>query len=96
MPGKRREHYRGSYTLQAEAVRRYAYANPATPCGICGRTLDQHPHTSTGKPPTWDAGHVLDGVPGSPLRPEVATCNRAAGAAIGNRRRAGVVNPGGW
>ena len=83
MPGRNREHYTGDYTRRAAAVRRAAYANPGTRCWRCGRTLDEH------KPgDRWDAGHVRDGDPTSPLAPEAASCNRAAGAAVGNARRA--------
>jgi hypothetical protein len=53
----------------------------------CGRTLAEHPHTKTGRPPTWDAGHAIDGRIGGVLRPEIAGCGRSAGATLGNRRR---------
>lgn len=63
-----------------------AYANPATRCGRCGRTLAEHaPHLS-GKPATWHAGHINDGQLNGPLRAEASTCNIAAG---NQRRRRG-------
>lgn len=77
--------YSGSYQRRAAAVRARAYANPNTLCGRCGRTLAEH------KPgDTWDAGHIRDSDPTSPLQPEAASCNRSAGAAMGNRRRIGL------
>ena len=91
MPSLRREHYSGTYQRRAKQVRLAAYANPPTLCGQCGRTLAQH-----GPGARWDAGHVIDGNPLSLLRAEVASCNRSAGAALGNRRRAGVVSSRKW
>lgn len=87
MPAHSRVHYAGSYRQRAALVRRNAYANPDTRCGICGSTLAMPPH----KPgDTWDADHVRPGDPSSPLRPAAASCNRSKGAAEGNRnRRAG-------
>jgi hypothetical protein len=61
-----------------------AYADPTTLCARCGLTLADKPGD------TWDAGHQYDGVPSSPLRPEHSSCNRSAGAALGNRRRIGL------
>lgn len=87
MPGKRREHYTGDYQRRAAAVRRAANANPATTCWRCGRTLADHPAGAT-----WDAGHIVDGNKYSALAPEASSCNRSHGAALGNRRRAGVVS----
>jgi hypothetical protein len=49
--------------------------------------LSQHPPHHTGKPPTWQAGHVIDHDPASPLAPEASTCNTSAGATYGNARR---------
>ncbi len=89
MPARKRDHYRGSYAREAAEVRRRANADPSTRCQRCGLTLAEHrPHRS-GRPATWDAGHVHDGQVGGPLGPEVSTCNRSAGAAEGNRRRRG-------
>ena len=80
-------HYRGGYHVAARRVRDAAKADPTTCCWRCGRTLDMHPPHKTGKPPTWTAGHVIDGDPASPLRPEASTCNYRAGAIAGNRKR---------
>ena len=90
MPAANRAHYGGSYNTRAKAVRLHAYANPATVCGMCGLTLAQHARTATGKPPTWDADHQRPGDPTSPLRPVVSSCNRSAGATLGNNRRVGL------
>jgi hypothetical protein len=95
MAGRFRGHYAGDYKRRAQAVRDAANADPATRCmsPVCvagNGTLAQHPRTRTGERPTWDAGHVRDGDPMSPLQPEVSTCNRSAGARLGNRRRGGL------
>ena len=82
MPGHVRTHYAGDYQARDRAVRAAAYANPATTCWRCGKTLVEHgPHAS------WDAGHVRDGDPTSLLAPEASSCNRSAGATRGNRMR---------
>jgi hypothetical protein len=89
VPGRNRSHYSGDYQLRARAVRAAAYANPDTRCWRCGKTLVEH-----GPGVRWDAGHVRDGDPTSPLAPEASSCNRSAGAALGNVRRARrKVNP---
>lgn len=77
-------HRSGSYQRDAARVRRIAYSDPSTTCWRCGLTLDAKPGD------TWDAGHRYDGVPGSPLLPEHSSCNRSAGASMGNRRRVGL------
>lgn len=84
MPAKAKAHRRGSYQVDAARVRARAYADPTTTCRRCGMTLADKPGD------TWDAGHVIDGVPGSPLAPEHSSCNRSAGATEGNRRRVGL------
>lgn len=83
MPARNRSHYGGSYQSRARTVRAAAYADPRTQCWRCGKTLDEH-----GPGARWDAGHVRDGDPTSPLAPEAASCNRSAGAVLGNERRA--------
>ena len=80
-------HYRGTYHVEARQVREAAYANPSTRCWRCGLTLAEHPRHKTGRPAHWTAGHLVDGQPGGPLLPEASTCNYAAGAGQGNRRR---------
>lgn len=87
MPSLSQAHYRGSYARRAKAVRDAANANPATRCRRCGRTLEQHPPHRNGTPATWDAGHIHDGQIDGPLAPEASTCNRTAGATLGNQRR---------
>jgi hypothetical protein len=96
MPAHRRDHYKGNYQTEAARVRAAANANPLTRCARCNRTLAEHPPTRTGKPPRWDAGHKWDGQPGSPLQPEVAGCNRSAGAVLGNTRRQGITTTRNW
>jgi hypothetical protein len=85
-PKPKQAHRTGTYTKRAKVVRDTANLNPATPCGMCGKTLAEHPNTKTGKPPSWDADHERPGDPLSPLRPVAATCNRAAGARLKNER----------
>jgi len=84
----RKAHYQSAiYDRRAKAVRDAARADPSTRCWRCGRTLDQHPLSKTGKPQQWVAGHVIDSDPASPLRAEASSCNAAAGARTGNMRR---------
>jgi len=87
MPGKNRGHYDARYRSDAAKVRASANRDPLTRCWRCGLTLAEHAAHKTGRPPTWDAGHIHDGVPGSPLMPEASTCNRTAGAHLGHQRR---------
>jgi hypothetical protein len=84
-------HRRGTYTAKAAQVRAQANANPMTRCWRCGRTLDQH-----GPGNTWDAGHIRSGDPTSPLAAEASSCNRSAGAALGNRQRSGLRTTREW
>lgn len=86
MPAKNRQHYTGSYAARAKAVRAAAYADPNTQCWRCGRTLKAH-----GPTVKWDAGHIRDGDPTSPLAPEASSCNRSAGATAGNLRRTATI-----
>ena len=78
----------GRYQREAPIVRARANADPSTRCGRCGLTLAEHRPHHNGTPARWDAGHVIDGDPLSPLRPEASVCNRPAGARLGNARRA--------
>ena len=80
MSGAKKPHHSGSYPRLAQAVRDDAYANPATVCHKCKRTLAQHGRE-------WQAGHVIDGLVDGPLAPECAECNARDGAARGNARR---------
>lgn len=87
MPRGPRLHYKGSHATTSAYLRAAYYADPTTRCARCGRTLYEHPPTKTGKAPTWEAGHVVDGQVGGPYQPEVKSCNASAGASAGNRRR---------
>lgn len=82
-----KRHYSGPYQVRARAVRRAANANPHTRCWRCGRTLAEHPPHRNGQRPRWQAGHVIDSDPTSPLAPEASTCNTSAGATYGNVKR---------
>jgi len=87
-------HHRGTHQVRARQVTRAAYLNPDTVCGappdVCkgwgNRTLAEHPNTSTGKPPSWHAGHVIAGVVNGELRPWVNVCNTSDGAIMRNTR----------
>lgn len=84
-------HHRGSYGRRSRIVRALAYADPSTQCqadhclGWGSRTLAEHPHTKTGRPPRWQAGHVNDGEIEGELRPEVDVCNMSNGARLASR-----------
>lgn len=80
-------HHRGTYPARARALRARANADPLTRCWRCGRTLAEHPPHRNGKPARWTAGHLVDGQENGPLAPEASTCNYAAGAVLGNKRR---------
>jgi hypothetical protein len=78
-------HHRGTYHMASMRVRAMAYANPNTRCWRCQRTLAEIRRT---KPKAiWTAGHILDGVPESPLLAECSPCNYGAGARLGNSRK---------
>ena len=87
---------RGDYQRRARAIKLTAHSDPTTRCGLCGRTLDQHPHTKTGNPPTWTADHIRPGDETSPLQAAVWSCNSSAGASMGNRRRIGLETTVNW
>lgn len=87
-------HHRGSHDRRAQAVRDTANADPTTTCRRCGLTLAEK---RLEKPnDTWDAGHLNDGQVNGPLVPEHASCNRSAGARLGNRRRRGFRTSRDW
>lgn len=75
-------HHRGAHQARARKLTAWAYANPDTPCGRCGKTLGQHPPGDR-----WEAGHVIDGQVDGPLRPEARSCNRRAAAERTNALR---------
>jgi hypothetical protein len=68
-------HHRGSYHRRSLALVAAAYRDPTTRCWRCGRTLAEHPNTTTGNPPKWSAGHVIKGQVDGQLLPEVLSCN---------------------
>jgi hypothetical protein len=80
--------YRGTYARRSKSVREAALANPTTRCWRCGRTYAEGVRLWGAKGAAWQAGHVVDGHPGSPLRAEHAKCNTAAGGRLGHSRRA--------
>jgi hypothetical protein len=85
VPARDRSHYTGTYDTRAKRVRDAAYSDPSTRCWRCGLTLAEVPGA------TWHAGHTVDGNSNFPLAPEHSTCNTAAGAKAGHRRKA--LNP---
>jgi hypothetical protein len=79
MPAKSRHLYRGDYPARAKQVRDAASSDPSTKCWRCGEP---------GRPDDpWQAGHLIDSNPASPLAPEHRSCNARAGAALSNRHR---------
>lgn len=63
--------YRGTFKRRAKQVRDAAYADPRTQCWRCG---------GLARPDDpWQAGHVRDGDPYSPLAAEHRSCNARAG-----------------
>lgn len=96
MPGHNRQHYAGDHKRRAQRIVAAANANPTTRClsphcKYSNGTIADHPPGST-----WDAGHVKDGQIGGPLQPEVAHCNRSAGALLGLARRIGLARTEDW
>ena len=92
MPGARRDHYAGTYQRRAAWVRARARSNPNTRCWRCGEPLatcgpNRNGRNRNGTPATWQAGHLVDSDPSSPLAPECSACNASAGATYGNQRR---------
>jgi hypothetical protein len=83
---KHRRLYGGTFKRRSLAVRQAAYANPKTKCRRCGLTYAEGVNLWGEERAAWQAGHVIDGHPGSPLCAEHAYCNQAAGAAKGHHR----------
>jgi len=79
--------YGGTFPRRSKLVRDAAYENPATRCRRCGKTYAEAVAEWGRKAAAWQAGHVVDGHAGSPLAPEHARCNAAAGGRLGNERR---------
>lgn len=76
----------GSYRRRAVAVVAAAYADPSSRCWRCGRTLGEEQAREPGRAVSWQAGHVVDSDPWSPLAAEHSTCNARAGQVLGQRR----------
>jgi len=74
-----REHYRGTYQQRARRLRDLANADPLTRCRRCGQLAR--------KDDPWQAGHVIDGDPSSPLAAEHRSCNVKAGNAQTHAQR---------
>lgn len=78
--------YQGSYPVRAKIVRDRANADPSTRCRRCRGTYAEAKAKWGAKGAAWQAGHVVDGHPGSPLAPEHAYCNLAAGGRMARAR----------
>lgn len=74
-------HYRGSYARRSRELRARWNADPQTECWRCGQSA-RHDDP-------WQAGHVRDGDPTSPLLPEHRSCNARAGQALTTKSRYG-------
>ena len=79
--------YGGTFPRRSRLVKQAAYANPATRCRRCGRTYAEALAKWGKQGAKWQAGHVVDGHPGSPLAPEHAFCNQGAGGRLAKARR---------
>lgn len=67
-----------AYKRRAKAVRQRAQNDPNVRCWRCGgRPADGQ----------WNAGHVIEGDPSSPLEPECRTCNVRAAVRTRTRGR---------
>lgn len=73
--------------MRARRVVADAIVDPSTVCWRCGRALDDHPPHPDGSPARWQAGHLVDGDPMSPLAAEASTCNLRAGGRLGRVRQ---------
>lgn len=88
MTGKRgKPWHSGTYGRTAARIRANAYANPATRCWRCHRTLAEIPPHHTGQPARWTAGHIVDAQVNGPLAPECSPCATRTGAQRGNQLR---------
>ena len=75
---RHRPHYHGRYYQLSKAVRQAAYANPLTLCWRCQKTYAQGLELYGREGAAWQAGHLVDGQPRSPLVAEHAHCNQSA------------------
>jgi hypothetical protein len=89
---RKRALYGGTYPARAKLVREAAYANPATRCWRCHKTLAEGIALYGRERAQWQAGHVSP-VPGSVLRPEHAHCNWQEGRSRGGKTAMGVRDP---
>lgn len=78
----------GDYARRAKRIRDAANADPRTVCRRCGKTLSQAIALWGPQAAAWQAGHIVDGHPGSPLAAEHARCNTSAGGKRGVERKA--------
>jgi hypothetical protein len=78
--------YQGTYPRRAKAVRDAAYSRPGTRCWRCQGTYAEALKHWGPRGAAWQAGHVVDGHPGSPLAAEHAQCNAKAGGKLGKMR----------
>lgn len=78
----------GSYHRHSAKLRQQWTANPATVCAYC------HKPARPGDP--WEADHQRPGDPTSPLRAAHQSCNRSAGATLGNKRRIKLTTTTDW
>jgi hypothetical protein len=79
--------YRGTYARRSKAVREAAFRNPSTRCWRCGHTYAEGVRLYGAQGARWQAGHVADGNPLSPLAAEHAKCNLKAGGRRGGGNR---------
>ena len=75
MPAADRSHYRGAYKVRAPLVTAAAYANPATRCWRCRRTLAEVQAAYPKRRVRWHAGHTVAGDPHCALLAECSVCN---------------------
>jgi hypothetical protein len=86
--GVTRSPWSGSYHRRAKRLREAAYGDPGVRCRRCGLTYAQAVTLWGKQGAAWQAGHVVDGHPGSPLAAEHARCNTSAGGRLGVERKA--------
>lgn len=90
MANTKAPHHSGTHQRRAAKICAAAYADPATRCWRCHRTLHQ---IRTLKPRArWTAGHLpgYDGQADAPMAAECSPCNFSHGATLGNQRRAAI------
>jgi hypothetical protein len=85
-PNGKAPHHKGSHQVTAKAITDAAYRDPSTRCWRCGNTLPNCRRHKNGKPPTWQAGHLVDGQEGGPMAAECSPCNTSSGARLANLR----------